>query len=245
MITAITVSATDSAKVWVSMSGYIAGNKVWYSPDAGQTWSNYSTGIPNFPVNTIVYQKNSLNGMYAGTDIGVYYRNDTLPSWQPFKANLPNVDVQELEIIYSLNKIRAATNGRGLWESDLYTNAIALTLNLKVFLQGQYDGAGHMTATLRNEGAGNSNILTDSITVELHDKLTHLLASKCQTLVHTDGTATCNFSAIADAYYIVVKHRNSLETWSKNPVLFSSSPVAFDFTSPPANAAALTPINIK
>jgi len=34
--------------------------------------------------------------------------------------NLPNVIVNELEIFYPSHKIRAATFGRGLWESDLY-----------------------------------------------------------------------------------------------------------------------------
>jgi hypothetical protein len=42
-----------------------------------------------------------------------------MSSWQSYFSGLPNVDVQELEIAYSIGKIRAATNGRGLWESDL------------------------------------------------------------------------------------------------------------------------------
>jgi hypothetical protein len=32
------------------------------------------------------------------------------------------------------------------------------------------------------------------------------------------------------SYYIVVKHSNSIETWSKDPVQFITSPVSFDFT---------------
>lgn len=118
-LTTIAVSNTDPSKVWVAMSGYSAGNKVYFSPDAGLTWINYSTGLPNLPVNSILYHNNSSNGIYAGTDAGVYFRSDSLASWQPFKNNLPNVDIEEMEIAYSLNKIRAVTNGRGLWESDL------------------------------------------------------------------------------------------------------------------------------
>ena len=57
--------------------------------------------------------------MYVGTDVGVYFRDNSLSSWQSYFTDLPNVDVQELEISYSIGKIRAATNGRGLWESDL------------------------------------------------------------------------------------------------------------------------------
>ncbi len=231
MITSITVSNTDSSKVWLSMSGYIAANKVWYSPDAGVTWINYSTGLANFPVNTILYQKNSMNALYVGTDIGVYYRNDTLASWQPFKTNLPNVDVQQLEIIYSLNKIRAATNGRGLWESDLYNSSVLLTLNLKVFLQGFYQGSGIMNTALKNSGIGNSITNTDSITVELHDKITKTFVVSTSTILHTDGSVNCTFNAPLNSYYIVIKHRNSLETWSKNPILLSTNLTSLDFTS--------------
>jgi len=118
-ITAIAVSNTHPEKVWVTFSGYNAANKVWTSSDTGLTWSNYSTGLPNLPVNCIVYQNNSNNALYVGTDVGVYFMCDSLPSWQPFYNGLPNVDVEELEIAYSINKIRAATSGRGLWESDL------------------------------------------------------------------------------------------------------------------------------
>ncbi len=118
-ITSIRVCATNPAKVWVTFSGYNTTTKVWYSPDAGLNWSNYSTGLPNLPVNCIVYQHASNDGLYVGTDVGVYFRDNALASWQPFFTGLPNVDVEELEIAYEIGKIRAATNGRSLWESDL------------------------------------------------------------------------------------------------------------------------------
>ncbi len=118
-ITSIVVCNTNPKKVWVTFSGYVAATKVWYSADAGITWSNYSTGLPNLPVNCIVYQNASNDGLYAGTDVGVYFIDKSVASWQPFFTGLPNVDVEELEIAYGIGKIRAATNGRALWESDL------------------------------------------------------------------------------------------------------------------------------
>lgn len=118
-ITSIAVCATNPSKVWVTFSGYNTTTKVWYSPDAGLSWSNHSTGLPNLPVNCIVYQHASNDGIYVGTDVGIYFRDNSLASWQPFFTGLPNVDVEELEIAYGIGKIRAATNGRSLWESDL------------------------------------------------------------------------------------------------------------------------------
>ena len=118
-ITSIVVCNTNPEKAWVTFSGYSSANKVWYTPDAGDSWINYSTGLPNLPVNCITYQHASNDGLYVGTDVGVYFRDNSLSSWQSYFTDLPNVDVQELEISYSIGKIRAATNGRGLWESDL------------------------------------------------------------------------------------------------------------------------------
>ncbi len=126
-ITMIAVSNTNPEKVWVTFSGYSSANKVWYSPDAGNTWSNYSTGLPNLPVNCIIYQQASDDGLYVGTDVGVFFRDNSYSSWQSYFTDLPNVDVQEFDIAYSIGKIRAATNGRGLWESDL---AVAVPTSL-------------------------------------------------------------------------------------------------------------------
>jgi PKD repeat protein len=91
------------------------------STDAGLTWTNYSTGLPNIPANCIIYQNGSNDGVYIGMDVGVYYRDNTLSTWSLFNTGLPNTVISELDIQYSTQKLRAATYGRGLWESDLFT----------------------------------------------------------------------------------------------------------------------------
>lgn len=119
-ITYISVSATNSQVLWITNSGYAAGDKVWTSSNGGSTWSNYSGTLPNIPVNCIVYENGSNSGLYIGTDLGVYYRDALMSDWISFNTGLPNVVVNELEISYSNNKLWAATFGRGLWRSDLY-----------------------------------------------------------------------------------------------------------------------------
>lgn len=118
-VTYIDVSATDPSKVWVTFSGYTAGEKVYKSTNGGTTWTNYSGSLPNAPANCIVYRKSSSDGVYVGTDVGVYYRNSTHADWIAFSSGLPNVGVRELEIHYGVQKLRAGTFGRGLWESQL------------------------------------------------------------------------------------------------------------------------------
>ena len=119
-ISYIAVDPLNASRVWVTFSGYSAANKVWYTADAGVTWTNYSTGLPNLPANCIVYQGSSVNDpLYVGTDVGVYYRDNTSGSWAPYNTGLPNVSVRELEIQYTALKLRAATYGRSIWQSDL------------------------------------------------------------------------------------------------------------------------------
>ncbi len=119
-ITYIAVSSTTPSTLWITRSGYSANNKVFKSTDAGQTWTNISGNLPNLPANCIVYQNGTNDGLYVGTDVGVYYKDNTMSSWMPFSNGLPNTIINELEIHYGASKLRAATYGRGLWETSIY-----------------------------------------------------------------------------------------------------------------------------
>ena len=123
-ISDVTVSDNDPNRLWVTMSEYNASNKVFESSNGGATWTNITgTNLPNLPVNCIVYQANANEDLYIGTDIGVYHKDNTMSDWAPFKNGLPNVVVNELEIHYPTNRIRAATFGRGVWDSPLNSSS--------------------------------------------------------------------------------------------------------------------------
>jgi hypothetical protein len=118
----VTVSNTNPLKVWVVFSGYSAANKVFKSVDGGTTWINITGTLPNLPMTTVVYTNGSANdAIYVGSDIGIYYMDNITP-WVSYFTNLPNVAVRDLEIQYATSKIRAATYGRGVWESPLFAN---------------------------------------------------------------------------------------------------------------------------
>lgn len=121
-ITYIAVHPTNPEKVYVTTSNYNSGQKVYMSEDAGDNWTNISGNLPNIPANCIVYEKNTADGIYVGTDAGVYYRDTTLGNWVKYSDNLPNVIVNELQINYKFGLLRAATYGRGMWETHLYSS---------------------------------------------------------------------------------------------------------------------------
>jgi PKD repeat protein len=120
--TMIAVSNLNPNVLFVTYSGYSANNKVFKSIDGGTSWVNLSTGLPNIPVNCIVYQNNPDGGdrIYIGTDNGIFYRDNSTNGWLDFSSGLPNCAISDLEIFYPTNRIRAATFGRGAWESDLF-----------------------------------------------------------------------------------------------------------------------------
>jgi len=128
----IAVSDENPEHVWVALSGYDDGNKVYFSNNAGATWINVSGTLPNVPVNTIIYENvSTTNRLYVGTDLGVFTKDDVAGDWEPYMTGLPNVMVHELEINYNEFKIYAATYGRNVWKSDLYDYvAPSLTINV-------------------------------------------------------------------------------------------------------------------
>lgn len=123
-LTDIAISSTDHDLIWATFSGYTFNQKVYTSVDGGLNWINVSGSLPNIPVNCIVYQPGSNDMVYVGTDLGVYYRDNSMADWLPYNNGLPNVMVSDLEIIPSINKLRAATYGRGIWQTDLAVSVI-------------------------------------------------------------------------------------------------------------------------
>jgi photosystem II stability/assembly factor-like uncharacterized protein len=172
-ITYTTVSNTNPNKVWVTFSGYSAGQKVYTSDDAGVIWTNYSTGLPNLPVNCITYQNGSNDILYVGTDVGVYYRDNTMASWQPYMDGLPNVFVSELEINYATSKLRAATYGRGLWEANLLPQAPICTPPFNTWLgtiSTAWETAGNWSCGTVPDA--NTDVIINSGTVVLSSNVT-------------------------------------------------------------------------
>ncbi len=126
-ITYIVVKSDDPDMVWITMGGF-NNLGVFETRNGGESWENVSTGLPEIPVNTIVQNtlKTDTTELYAGTDMGVFVRQGR-SRWIPFMAHLPNVIINDLEVQYDnkgSGKLYAASFGRGLWSSTLFTGSI-------------------------------------------------------------------------------------------------------------------------
>jgi Secretion system C-terminal sorting domain len=106
--------------IWVSIGGFnMAGNRVLYTTSSTNSWTEIGGNtIGEYPVNTLAYD-NVNNVLFAGTDRGVYYFDNSNNTWYEYNTDLPKCIITKLVISYSNNKLRAATFGRGVWETNL------------------------------------------------------------------------------------------------------------------------------
>jgi len=119
-------------------------------------------------------------------------------------------------------------------------------LNLTAFLEGNYMGGSTMNTTLYDLETyfvlpgPYPTTATDSILVELYAVgNTYVPFASTSTILHNDGTAKVLFANNNDIsgnpFWVALKHRNSMQTWSKNPVDFTSN-VSYDFSNSLAKA---------
>jgi hypothetical protein len=146
-ITDVTVRSTNSSEVYACFGGFNEGIKIVKSTNTGDSWTNISGNLPNVPVNCLVIDNDG--GIYAGTDIGVFYKSISMPEWMIWSNGLPNVPVVELVIFDdgTNKKIRAATYGRGVWQSNL-----ASTCDAAVIVTGNLKGIRHYEASTNITG---------------------------------------------------------------------------------------------
>ena len=120
------------------------------------------------------------------------------------------------------------------------SNCNPVTLNAKFYLQGYYIGSGLMERVLYNQGAiGSASIPNcDYVVVELHSTTPPYGVVKTSlATLKTNGTLQCSFqgSVTNNSYYIVINHRNTILTWSSQPVLMSAI-TNYDFSTASSKA---------
>jgi hypothetical protein len=131
--------------------------------------------------------------------------------------------------------------------SGNFTIGTSATLNLTAYMQGYYSGSGTMTPVLSNQGVSLDPNEVDTITVELYDGATGAtLVASATGVIMTDGTVSLSLSAdvVGNDYYIAVKHRNTVATWSAAAVTFGAT-TSYDFTTAATQAFGDNMIEIE
>ncbi len=120
-ITAIETSAYDENVVYIAQQ-----QRIFKSQNKGASWVEITGSLPAVNINNIAYYRNSNEGLYLGTDIGIFYKDAEHEDWIAYSGGFPvGGKVTEIEIYYEPDNpagdmLRAGTYGRGLWESQPY-----------------------------------------------------------------------------------------------------------------------------
>jgi hypothetical protein len=219
-LTAATVASGSWIGLKVNNNGnYAQGatylNRYWEVTSWGLTNIEYSA-VLGYPTSDVVGLENELFGVQITTTDTTYF-------------DYANTSLHQLEILGSPSFGIVTA-----WQQQ--TSKI---LQLSLFLEGLYEGGGLMRKAQDQNGDHFSGQIADLLQVELRNSFAPyaiaLPAQNADLLVNGLANITIP-AAINGNYYIVVKHRNSIETWSAMPYSFANSTVSCNFSSSDVNA---------
>lgn len=127
-ITCIAIDRKNSAHLLATISNYGA-TSVYESTNSGTSWASVEGDLPDIPVRWAMFSPWGGDSALLATDLGVW-TTDNLNSagttaWATSNSGLANVRVDMLRFRPKDSLIIAATHGRGIFTSDVFTKAKA------------------------------------------------------------------------------------------------------------------------
>ena len=140
-------------------------NSVWETTDGGSSWTSVEGNLPDMPVRWALFNPANAQQVIIATDIGVWSTdllNGNSTNWGPSNNGLANVRVDMLQIRDSDKMVIAATHGRGLFSTDIFTAPFAdFVANKRLAYTGKTinfsDASNQSTSWLWNFGDGNTS----------------------------------------------------------------------------------------
>jgi hypothetical protein len=147
---------------------------IYRSTDGGAHWAQVVSNLPLAPANSVVVDPQNASTVYVGTDVGVYFTtgiancaNQGSDCWSVFGTGLPEAPVTQLSAssaLASAQVLTAATYGRGIWQTGLWTGGTGLTTvsasppSLTFAGQSVGSTSAAQTVTLTNTGSGSLTV---------------------------------------------------------------------------------------
>ena len=194
-------------------------NKIYHSSDFGNNFTATNMLLNNFEyVTSFVSAGNklfaSVNTSSGSSTSAVLMTANDGADWINYQENgFPGRGVRALEV--SNDYLIAGTNQNGIWIRPLEKFDLNLIINFEAFF------------------------LADTITVELRNSVSpyNIIESR----KGAGGQAVSQLIKFTNAvsgvpYYISVRHRNSIATWSSIPQGFNNNDLTYDFTSAASQA---------
>jgi len=168
--------------VYVTVAGFSSVGEtihtVYGSTDGGAHWAGLTNNLHPASANSLVVDPQDANTVYVALDSGVYSTREiancaieSSSCWTAFGSGLPPspvVQISAAPISASLHNLVAATYGRGVWTTSLWTateyltTATALPAALTFSSQAYGTTSGTQTVTVTN--TGSSALTTGTVT---------------------------------------------------------------------------------
>ena len=142
-ISSIFIDTHDASgnTIYVTVDGartnYEIVRSVYSSTDGGAHWAQLTSNLPDAPVNSLAVDPQDANTVYLATDEGVYFTtqiatcaNAASTCWAIFGSGLPAAPAVQLSASSPNSQAQvlvAATYGRGIWQTPLWTASTGLT----------------------------------------------------------------------------------------------------------------------
>lgn len=104
-------------------------NSVWETTNGGTSWTSVEGNLPDMPIRWALFNPNNNDQAILATELGVWSTDDLNGGstvWGASNSGLANVRVDMLQVRQSDKFVIAATHGRGLYASDLFTAPTAI-----------------------------------------------------------------------------------------------------------------------
>lgn len=109
-------------------------NNIWYSKDAGQSWTSIEGDLPDIPVYCLLQNPENPKELIIGTPIGIWRTMDfttNTPQWEAISQGINRVPIVDLDLYKQDLTILATTHGRGLFTSQFKSSKPIANPNLK------------------------------------------------------------------------------------------------------------------
>lgn len=116
----LSLNPQNENELWIAYPDGSNGFKVFKTSNSGQSWENWTSSIfNNESVQALNFIAGTNGGVYIATNQAVYYRNNQ-GQFQLDNSGLPLFTSGNIiKPFYRDGKVRLATYGKGIWESNL------------------------------------------------------------------------------------------------------------------------------
>lgn len=221
----------NSGYDYVTVKYNSSGDQLWNSVYGGTSGTDDIMSYLCTDIAGNAYITGFTNDFLSGMNFcTVKYNVNGIPEWEKKynfidndtdKATMVKVDTSGNVYVTGFSKSIESKN-------DFFTIKYkqSKTLTAKIYIEGLYNGA-------------SDNMIPDTVKIVLRNaSAPYNVVDSSVSVMDTSGNCNLNFSNINNGvnYYLVINHRNSIETWSASGQKFLANSLYYDFTASASQA---------